>query len=240
MRAAPVPGRARALRSGPEEPALRDAFSTLLSLSPERLAEVDGALAEGARRPGPLREILAVYAGIARAHPADPGVPAALLIRHVRLASGEALFLGAGVPHACLRGLGVEVTAASDDVLRCGLTSKHVDVPELLRVVRFTSLPAPVVRPVPGVAGEEVYPAPVDDFRLSRLVLDVRDGARALPGPGPRILVCTAGTVRVTGARHEVVLTPGASAYVPAGERVAVSGEGTVFGSTVGGPVAHD
>ncbi|MFF5532001.1 mannose-6-phosphate isomerase, class I [Streptomyces cinerochromogenes] len=220
------------LRSAPEEPALRDVFSTLLSLSPDRLAEVDGAVAECARRPGPLREVFAVYAGIARAHPADPGVPAALLVRHVRLSPGEALFLGAGIPHAYLRGLGVEIMAASDNVLRCGLTSKHVDVPELLRVVRFTSLPAPVVRPVPGVGGEEVYPAPVDDFRLSRLVLGAGEGARALPGSRPQVLVCTAGTVRVTGPRHEVVLTGGASAYVPAGERVAVSGEGTVFRAT--------
>ncbi|MFF9110967.1 mannose-6-phosphate isomerase, class I [Streptomyces sp. NPDC014805] len=222
------------LRSVPEEPALREVFSTLLSLPPDRLAEVDDALARAARRSGPLGDTLAVYAAISRAHPVDPGVPAALLIRHVRLSPGEALFLGAGVPHAYVRGLGVEVMAASDNVLRCGLTSKHVDVPELLRVVRFTSLTAPVIRPVPGMGGEEVYPAPVDDFRLSRLVLGAGDSARALPGSTPQILVCTAGTIRVAGPRHAVVLAGGASVFVPAGERVAVSGEGTVFRATAG------
>ncbi|MFI6038193.1 mannose-6-phosphate isomerase, class I [Streptomyces sp. NPDC051315] len=227
---------ARTLRSAPEEAALREVFSAFLSLSPDRLAEVGGALASATRRPGPLREEFAVYDGLSRAHPGDPGVPAALLVRHVRLAPGEALFLGAGVPHAYLRGLGVEIMAASDNVLRCGLTDKHVDVPELLRVVRFTALPTPLVRPVregDGEGnGEEVYPAPVDDFRLSRLVLRAGDGARALPGLRPQILVCTGGTVRVTGSGDELPLRAGGSAYVPAGEEVAVSGAGTVFRAT--------
>uniref|UniRef100_UPI0028116E72 mannose-6-phosphate isomerase, class I n=1 Tax=Streptomyces sp. TaxID=1931 RepID=UPI0028116E72 len=182
------------LRSAPEEPALREVFSALLSLFPGRPAEFGGALSSAARQPGPLREELAVYDRLSRAYPGDPGVPAALLVRHVRLAPGEALFLGAGVPHAYLRGLGVEIMAASDNVLRCGLTNKHVDVPELLRVVRFTALPTPVLHPVREGDHEEVYPVPVDDFRLSRLVRGAGDSARVLPGSRPQILVCTGGT----------------------------------------------
>jgi mannose-6-phosphate isomerase len=223
---------ARKLRSAPEEPALREVFSAFLALSPGRLAEVGGALASAARRPGPLREEFAVYDRLAQAYPGDPGVPAALLVRHVRLTPGKALFLGAGVPHAYLRGLGVEIMAASDNVLRCGLTTKHVDVPELLRVVRFSALPTPVVHPVREGDGEEVYPAPVDDFRLSRLVRDEGDRPRVLPGSRPQILVCTKGTIRLTGCGGEVVLAAGRSAYVPAREEVTVSGAGTVFRAT--------
>ncbi|MEV5343647.1 mannose-6-phosphate isomerase, class I [Streptomyces sp. NPDC052676] len=223
------------LRSDPAEPALREVFSAFLSLSPRRLAEFGDALASAAAQDGPLREEFAVYAGLTRAYPADPGVPAALLVRHVRLAPGEALFLGAGVPHAYLRGLGVEIMAASDNVLRCGLTSKHVDVPELLRVVRFAALPSPVVRPVRAEDGEEVYPAPVEDFRLSRLVRQAGDGVRVLPGSRPQILLCTEGTIGLTvdgtdGA--EITLAPGESAYAPAGENVTVSGAGTLFRAT--------
>ncbi|MEV6806261.1 mannose-6-phosphate isomerase, class I [Streptomyces sp. NPDC051132] len=230
---------AATLRSAPEETALREVFSAFLSLgsdAPDLPAEIGGALAAAARRPGPFREEYEVYDVIARAYPGDPGVPAALLLRQVRLAPGEALFLGAGVPHAYLEGLGVEVMAASDNVLRCGLTSKHVDVPELLRVLRFSAPPTPVTRPVRGEGGEEVYPAPVDDFRLSRLVVDGPDGpesVHALPGARPQILVCTEGTVRLAGAAgDEVVLTPGGSVYVPAGEEITVSGAGTVFRAT--------
>jgi mannose-6-phosphate isomerase len=189
-------------------------------------------LASAAARSGPLREELAVYDGLARACPGDAGVPAALLVRHVRLAPGEALYLGAGIPHAYLRGLGVEIMAASDNVLRCGLTTKHVDVPELLRVVRFTTLPTPLVRPVRAGDGEEVYPAPVDDFRLSRLVRGAGDGARVLPGSRPQILLCTEGTLRLTAHGDEVELTAGGSAYAPAGEDVTVSGAGTLFRAT--------
>ncbi|MFH9399606.1 mannose-6-phosphate isomerase, class I [Streptomyces sp. NPDC017638] len=225
---------AATLRSAPEKEALREVFSAFLALPPDLLAEIGGALAAAARRPGPLREAFAGYDAIARAYPGDPGVPAALLVRQVRLAPGEGLFLGPGVPHAYVKGLGVEVMAASDNVLRCGLTSKHVDVPELLRVVRFDALAAAVVRPVRAPAGEEVYPAPVDDFRLSRLALDGRGGARVLPASRPQILVCTAGAVRLAGPGQEVVLPPGASVFVPAGEAVTASGEGTVFRATTG------
>jgi mannose-6-phosphate isomerase len=86
-----------------------------------------------------------------------------------------------------------------------------------------------VVRPVREGDGEEVYPAPVDDFRLSRLVHAAPDRAQVLPGSRPQILVCTGGAIRLTGSGGEVALGPGGSAYVPAGEEVTVSGEGTVF-----------
>ncbi|WP_435843952.1 hypothetical protein [Streptomyces fradiae] len=163
---------------------------------------------------------------------------AALMLRYVRLAPGEALFLGAGVPHAYLRGLGLEVMAASDNVLRCGLTGKHVDVPELLRVVRFAAGEPEEPRPVRGGDGEQVYPVPVDDFRLSRLVLDGRSGARALRGDAPQIFVCTEGRVDVAGVAEQAALTPGRSVYAPAGEEVRASGRGTLFRVTVPAPAA--
>ncbi len=80
-----------------------------------------------------------------------------MLLNRVRLQPGEALFLGAGIPHAYLNGLGVEIMANSDNVLRCGLTPKHVDVPELLRVVRFEPSDPGVLRPEASADGEEVY-----------------------------------------------------------------------------------
>ncbi|MFJ8079029.1 mannose-6-phosphate isomerase, class I [Streptomyces sp. NPDC096205] len=223
------------LRSAPEERALREVFTDFLSPAPGLLDDVTDALTRATREGGERAALFDVYDRIAKAHPGDPGVLAALLVRHVRLEPGEALFLGAGVPHAYVRGLGVEIMAASDNVLRCGLTDKHVDVPELLRVVRFDAAPVRPSGPVFDVGGEDLYPAPVDDFRLSRL--RVRAGgdadARTLDGGGPQILVCTDGAVRLRAADGDVLLTAGRSAYVPHGERVAVSGEGTVFRATV-------
>jgi mannose-6-phosphate isomerase len=77
-----------------------------------------------------------------------------------------------------------------------------------------------------------VYPAQVDDFRLSRLVLEAQDDVRTLSGAGPQILVCTEGTIRLTGPDGVIALDAGGSAYVPAREQVTVSGSGTLFRAT--------
>lgn len=116
-----------ALRDEPEEPALRAVFSAFLA-APEPLVDaVAAAVARRAEHAQRDRSAWKAYDGIARACPGDPGLLAALLLQHVRLGPGEGVFMGAGVPHAYLGGLGVEIMAASDNVLRCGLTSKHVD-----------------------------------------------------------------------------------------------------------------
>lgn len=109
------------------------------------------------------------YAGIAHHYPGDPGVIAAMLLNYVQLQPGEALFLGAGVPHAYLNGLGVEIMANSDNVLRCGLTPKHVDVPELLRIVRFEATDPGVLRPEasPRAKRSTTPPSTSSAFRAS-------------------------------------------------------------------------
>jgi mannose-6-phosphate isomerase len=214
------------LRAHPEDAALREVLTAILSADREEMA---GTVAEAAAACDRLGGDYAPYAGIAHHYPGDPGVIAAMLLNHVRLQPGEALFLGAGIPHAYLNGLGVEIMANSDNVLRCGLTPKHVDVPELLRIVRFEAADPGVLRPEASPEGEEVYETPIDEFRLSRYVLPEGGAARELTLSTPQILLCTAGTVRA--GEHE--LTPGRSVFVPAGDKAEVSGAGTVFRATV-------
>ncbi|MGW3341540.1 mannose-6-phosphate isomerase, class I [Streptomyces sp. NPDC001009] len=213
------------LRAHPEGAALREVLTAILTADREDMAgTVTEATAACIRLGGPYTP----YADMAHHYPGDPGVIAAMLLNHVRLQPGEALFLGAGIPHAYLDGLGVEIMANSDNVLRCGLTPKHVDVPELLRVVRFEAGDPGVLRPEASPDGEEVYETPIDEFRLSRYVLP-GETARDLTLPTPQILLCTAGSVRV--GEHE--LLPGRSVFVPAGEKTEASGEGTLFRATV-------
>ncbi|MFJ5521093.1 mannose-6-phosphate isomerase, class I [Streptomyces griseoluteus] len=213
------------LRAQPEDAALREVLTAVLTANPEDMADtVTEATAACTRLGGPYTP----YADMARDYPGDPGVIAAMLLNHVRLQPGEALFLGAGIPHAYLDGLGVEIMANSDNVLRCGLTPKHIDVPELLRVVRFEASDPGVLRPEASSEGEEVYETPIDEFRLSRWVLP-GETARDLTLPTPQILLCTAGSVRV----GEHGLLPGRSVFVPAGEKAEASGEGTLFRATV-------
>ncbi|MEU2550994.1 mannose-6-phosphate isomerase, class I [Streptomyces sp. NPDC013313] len=214
------------LRAHPEETALREVLTAVLSADPDEMAHT---VAEATAACTRLGGDYAPYAGIARHYPGDPGVIAAMLLNHVRLKPGEALFLGAGIPHAYLDGLGVEIMANSDNVLRCGLTPKHVDVPELLRVVRFEAGDPGVLRPEAALDGEEVYETPIDEFRLSRYVLSEGGTAHDLTLDTPQILLCTAGSVRA--GEHE--LAPGQSVFVPAGEKAEVAGAGTVFRATV-------
>ncbi|MFJ5843101.1 mannose-6-phosphate isomerase, class I [Streptomyces shenzhenensis] len=214
------------LHAHPEDAALREVLTAILTADRDEMAHTVAQAATACARLGGDH---APYAAIAHHYPGDPGVIAAMLLNHVRLQPGEALFLGAGIPHAYLSGLGVEIMANSDNVLRCGLTPKHVDVPELLRIVRFEPGDPGVLRPEASPDGEEVYETPIDEFRLSRYVLPAGGTTHDLTLPTPQILLCTAGSVR-TG-EHE--LTPGRSVFVPAAEKAEVSGTGTLFRATV-------
>lgn len=234
------------LRARPGTDALREVLTALLTADRDEIAgTVDEAATAAARlaeqgpdtAPGtPGREEYAAYAAIAQHYPGDPGVLAAMLLNHVTLRPGEALFLDAGVPHAYLRGLGVEIMANSDNVLRCGLTPKHIDVPELLRIVRFEPGEPGILRPeADDAGGEESYTTPVGEFRLSRFTLVPGAEPHVLAPHAGQILLCTAGTAVVHSEEDdgELALTPGRSVWVPAAERVRLSGDGTLFRATV-------
>lgn len=222
-----------ALREAPEEEALHECVAAFLDAPAHTLEAVARSVARLAAERGPHAETWSAYAGIAARHPGDPGVLVALLLNLVTLSPGQGLYLGPGVPHAYLHGLGVEIMASSDNVLRCGLTAKHIDVPELLRVVRFSATMPHVLAPEADDAGEEVYDTPADDFRLSRWVLPPGGPERRFDAAAPQILLCTRGSALVRTATGELSLPQGASAYLPAGEAGAVEGAGTVFRATV-------
>jgi mannose-6-phosphate isomerase len=199
------------LLRGPDP--LRAAFTALLEH--EDVAPIVAALARRAAdaRDGPL------YAArlAAQDAPGDVGVVVSLLLNYVRLEPGEAIYLGAGNVHAYLRGMGIEIMANSDNVLRCGLTGKHVDVPEVLRITDFTALDDPRRHPVGGR-----FDVPVPDFSLTRIEVDEPTG---LDDRGPCIALCTSGRVTVGDAP----LDPGRAAFVPAGRRTTIEGAGELF-----------
>ncbi|OKJ16708.1 mannose-6-phosphate isomerase, class I [Kitasatospora sp. CB01950] len=223
------------LRNKPESEALSGALAEALALTDEQgRATVDAvARAVTAAAPSDPSGALAGYAFAAAEYPGDAGLVAALLLNYVRLQPGEALYLGAGLPHAYLRGTGVEIMANSDNVLRCGFTPKHVDVPELLKVVGFHGGSPEIMRPEPGADGERLYPVPIDEFRLSRY--DLAEQPVVLPGDAPQILLCTGGTVELASGGQTLTLHRGESAFLPAnGAATTLTGPGAaVFRSTV-------
>lgn len=149
-------------------------------------------------------------------YPGDPGVAAALLLNRVHLVPGEALYLDAGLVHAYISGLGIEVMAASDNVLRGGLTPKHIDVPELEKIVSFVVSNPLLVEPVESArwgVKSLTYQPPVAEFQVERL--DMEPGASVVvTGFGARIALVIQGSVDVGG----VVISRGESGFIPASE----------------------
>ena len=163
---------------------------------------------------------------LAHDFPNDPGIAISLLLHTVALASGEVLYLPAGNIHAYLHGLGIELMAASDNVLRGGLTPKHVDVPELLRVLDFRPLPVPYLRPEEPQPGVRVYRPDVPDFVLTVVSPDAARSGVTVPLPGPAIVLCTSGSVK---ASNGLELRRGEAAFVSDERSLFVEGDGAVF-----------
>jgi mannose-6-phosphate isomerase len=98
------------------------------------------------------------------------------LFNIVKVLPGEAVFQAAGIPHAYMEGQCVELMANSDNVLRAGLTPKHIDIPELMKHTRFDSIVPDVMKGIPAAAGETMYPCPVPDFGIARIELNAHQG----------------------------------------------------------------
>jgi mannose-6-phosphate isomerase len=213
---------------------LRAAIPQLLALSEKRRTSLVDAVAVRARTFVEAHdpEFINTYrwaATLAESYPGDAGVVISLMCNHLKLAPGEAMFLPAGNLHAYLAGAGVEVMASSDNVLRAGLTTKHVDLAALIEVVDFTDAKIPVLHPVLGPGGLR-YRVPVEDFDLTRVQLD--DGTGVLTTRGPQVVLCFEGRAVLASADGELVVEQGQAAFVPAGAPVTASGPAVLYRAT--------
>jgi mannose-6-phosphate isomerase len=192
------------------------------------IAAVVDACERVAARGGEYAAACAAAARTARDHKGDLGIVASLLLRYVVLRPAEAIFMPAGGLHAYLRGTGVELLANSDNVVRAGLTAKHVDVPELLKLTD-PAAGGPVIEPRPLGGGVTVYDSPAPEFRLYRAELG--PGEVALPGGGcARIVLCTGGTAALHASSGALKVAKGESCYLPARDgAVTASGPAVLF-----------
>jgi mannose-6-phosphate isomerase len=170
---------------------------------------------------------LATVKLLAANYPGDPGIVISLMLNRVTLSRGEALFLPAGNIHAYLSGLGIELMAASDNVLRGGLTPKHIDVPELLSVLDFRPLPVPYLVPQHPAPGVEVFrPADVE----FALLMVQGDAMRELDGPA--IALCLDGGFTLAGAETSFTLSRGGAVYISDESSLDVRGAGSLVIAT--------
>lgn len=175
-------------------------------------------------------------------YPGDAGVLASMLLNRISLKPGEGIYLSAGNLHAYLHGMGFEVMANSDNVLRGGLTPKHVDVPELLRVLDFAPTEESALRPAVVREGIELcYETPAPEFAVSVLHLEAGELGHQIDAParhdGPQVLLCTEGSVHVHAKTGVLTLDRGASAWVAADDgpiRLVADRPTTLFRATVG------
>lgn len=216
--------------------ALRTYFDIVANADTDRQRELAEATLAGCRanlgRGGEFERELGWAARIGELHPGDPGIVLALALNLVVLEPGEALYQPPGKLHAYLDGTGVELMTSSDNVLRGGLTQKHVDVQELARVLDFGTDEVEVA-PTELVGAELRYLTPVREFALSRLDLH---GERATlkDVTGPEILVVTRGALELARGSTRLGLRAGGSVFVPAaGGDYTLAGDGTAFRARV-------
>jgi mannose-6-phosphate isomerase len=220
------------LAAATEPAALTRALGTILTWpAAGREALIAGVVAACARiaaRGGEYAAAAAATTRIAREHPGDLGIVASLLLRYAVLQPGEAVFMPAGGPHTYLRGTGIELLANSDNVVRAGLTPKHIDVAELLKLTDPAAA-VPVIEPRPVGGGVAVYDSPAPQFRLYRAVLG--PGEVTLPGAGgPRIVLCADGAAGLRAGSVTLKVAKGESCFLAAADgAVTASGPAALF-----------
>jgi mannose-6-phosphate isomerase len=180
------------------------------------------------------REEWRAAARIAELYPEDAGILAPLYLNLIRLKSGEAIFLPPGMLHAYLEGFGVELQANSDNVLRGGLTSKHVDTEELLSILRFAPYRPAALQAAARSGADNWYFYPLSCREFSLSITQCRNASVRVP-VYPAIVLVTQGEARlsVSGSTDDVVLSPGESAFVAPGEAY-LSGAFTAFAAGPG------
>ena len=216
----PLEPLAARLEDAPTPQALGEVFGTVLSW-PEAgraglVADVLAACGRLAGQGGRYAGACAAAVRNAEDHPGDLGLIALLLMRHMVLQPGQAVFMPAGGLHGYLHGTGIELLANSDNVVRAGLTSKHIDVPELLKLLDPAVI-VPVLSPEVLTDGIYWFDTPAAEFRL--YVADLTGDAVTLPGAGPRILLCTEGAALLRSeSGASVSLGRGGSCFVAAAD----------------------
>jgi mannose-6-phosphate isomerase len=193
---------------------LRNFLQALFGLSAEarqaltaRIAQMNGPEAKSGKISCEQWELMHCFAEL---YPGDPAVISPLYLNVFHLEPGEAVFLEPGTIHSYIHGFGVELMTNSDNVLRAGLTAKHVDLGELMKILDFTPHKPEIIKPPPE-AGLYTYPSPYDEFSLTLM----RCGETIFEF-APAICVVTSGELEISGKKDRALLKPGESVFIPA------------------------
>jgi mannose-6-phosphate isomerase len=226
------------LKTNPDSHGLRKFYTALMTMDPVRQKRV---VAEAMQNIDKIydRDAAMWMKKLSQEYPSDIGILSPILLNLICLEPGQALFLPAGALHAYLTGLGVELMANSDNVLRGGLTAKHIDVPELLRVVNFDSGPADLLATRECGVTEKLFITPAEEFVLSLISVSPENSYRSSTRRSAEILLCSDGQAAVqdTGTKDSLNIKQGDSVLIPAAVKAyKISGNARFYKAAV--PVA--
>jgi len=206
------------LKQKGEGDGLKDFFRAMMTMEAGRADEICKEGVASAKKISGEDPVFEWVVTLSEIYPGDMGVFSPLFLNFVRLEPGQALYLPAGQLHAYLEGLGIELMANSDNVLRGGLTPKHIDVPELLKVIDFQSTPLDILVPHPVRPYENLYETRADEFDLSVITVAPKVSYRGPEQHSAEIFLCTEGRAVATaaGSSGTVNLAKGVSVLIPA------------------------
>jgi len=210
------------LQKDPSEDSLKHFFTSLMkSTAKEKTVFVNSLIRETSNKTPRTQNEKLIFAWILKLslkYPADVGIFAPILLNVIKLQPGEALYLNAGILHAYLHGAGIEIMANSDNVLRGGLTSKHVDVPELLKTLSFSSGKTVIIKPKQQRRNEFIYQTPAREFELSFLKNSDKNHFNIKETKCSQILLCTKGNSEIYwNSNKNLKVKKGESIFISAG-----------------------
>lgn len=224
------------LKKSPDESGIQTMFKSLIRMAPERKNMIVDTAAVKAAQSDTMEADW--VARLSRYYPGDIGVLSPLFLNIVQLEPATAMFLPPGRMHAYLEGVGIELMANSDNVLRGGLTGKHVDPEELMRAVRFSPSSVEILRPVAKNSWERYYDTPAEAFVLSVMHSDKQNNCRSSGDHGLEILLCMDGRTEIVDRSQNTTLpvTKGQSVLIPAcAGPYEIQGEGWFFKASIPG-----
>jgi mannose-6-phosphate isomerase len=211
---------------------LKNFFKALLTMPDERKHRLISEAVENAQK---LKADDNEFDWIIRLHekyPSDIGVLSPALLNLIKLDPGQALFLPSGELHSYLHGVGIELMANSDNVIRGGLTPKHVDAEELARILSFEEADVQILTATALTDGEAFFPLDVEEFCLSRIMLGASVTYASPPTRGAEILLCTQGSSSILfdGGNGRLAMEKGGSVLIPASmDAYQIYGDATIY-----------
>jgi len=227
------------LKANPDAHGLKKFYTDLMTMDPLNQKRIIGEALQNVHNISD-QDAVSWIKRLAKEYPSDIGVLSPMLLNLICLEPGQALFLPAGELHAYLAGLGIELMANSDNVLRGGLTSKHIDLPELLKVVHFEPRSINLLKTEDRGENEKIFINPAREFDLSLISVSAAHSYLSSSDRSAEILLCTDGEVWMQdiGSLANIHLKKGNSVMIPAAVKgYKLSGHGVFYKAAV--PIAE-